>query len=79
MAEVVVQSDLNTNANDFEELATSLASLAALMRGGNMDAPVAELDRPYKQALQQPPCYKDVNEMTGQSMNTTDRRAGRGA
>ncbi|MBY0526596.1 MAG: hypothetical protein K2R98_24585 [Gemmataceae bacterium] len=79
MAQAIVHNELNTNANDFEELATSLASLASLMRGGNMDAPVAEMDRLYRRALQHPPCYRDVNEMAGQSLNTTDRRAGRGA
>jgi hypothetical protein len=44
-----------------------------------MNVPIAELERLYTRARKQPPCYKDVNEMTGQSLNASDRRSGRGA
>jgi hypothetical protein len=79
MSQALGHAAVNTNANDFEELASSLASLASLMRGGDMGAPIAELERLYERALRQPPCYRDVNEMTGQSLNANDRRCGRGA
>jgi len=41
----ILDHQINTNANNFEELATSLASLTSLMRGGDMGAPIAELER----------------------------------
>src|SRR4051794_31252629 len=79
MSQTLDNLAVNTNAHDFEELATSLASLTALMRGGDMAAPIAELERLFNSALRQPPCFRDVNEMTGQSLNANDRRCGRAA
>lgn len=84
MAEVLCQQAVNTNALVFEELATSLASLMAYMAsfqktGSGMSKPVEDFQHLYESALKHPPCYRDVNELTGQSMNAGDRRSGQGA
>ena len=44
-----------------------------------MGAPFDEFQRLFKRALRQPPSYLEVTELTGQSMNSGDRRAGRAA
>src|SRR5690242_6085549 len=81
MSQTLLQHPTNTNATNFEELVTSLASLFSLLKwsNGDFNVPIAELERLYKRALHQPPCSKDVTELTGGSMNTNDRRSGRGA
>ena len=72
---------VNRNPLVFEELATSLASLASYCMEGNMDMerPIEEFKHCYTRALSQPAGYQDITELTGQSLNTGDRRSGRAA
>ena len=70
---------VNRNPLVFEELATSLASLASYCEEGDMGLPIAEFEQRYTHALGQPANYEDISELTGQSLNTGDRRSGRAA
>jgi hypothetical protein len=71
---------LSVNANPlaFEELVTSLASLMAYAQDG-IEESVSEFQRLYRQALRQPPNYKEITELTGEALSPADRRAGRTA
>src|SRR5262249_10424346 len=79
MTQQLVPHLVNTNPSIFEDLATALASLTTFMQTGSMREPLAELEHIYRSALREPPCYADVNALTGQSMNAGDKRSGRGA
>lgn len=72
---------VNTNPLAFEELATSLSSLAGYINDGkgDLDRPIKDFVARFTQALRQPASYSEVTELTGQSMNCSDMRAGRAA
>ncbi|WP_428308873.1 hypothetical protein [Lacipirellula sp.] len=69
---------VNTNPMVFEELATSLATLATYARG-DMGDPVKEMEHLYRRALQEPPSYEEITSITGHNMETHDRECGRAA
>lgn len=75
--------DVNRNPLAFEELAVSLASLESYIdpqkKCLGMGDPIDEFERLYRRALREPPAYKEINELTGQSLSTSDRRASRAA
>lgn len=75
--------EVNRNPLAFEELATSLASLISYIDIGKeklgMQTPIDEFERLYSRALSEPASYKEITELTGQSMNTGDQRASRAA
>lgn len=81
MPQTALVNEVNTNPLAFEELATSLASLAAYSRdaGGDMAAPIRDFEQRLTHALKQPASYAEITELTGQSASAGDRRAGRGA
>lgn len=62
----------------FEDIATSLATLASYSRG-DLETPVRDMDHLYERALQEPPSYSEITALTGQSMQTLDRQCGRAA
>jgi hypothetical protein len=69
---------INTNPMVFEELATSLATLASYARN-DLDQPVRDLEHLFGRALQVPPSYDELTSLTGHSLTTIDRNRGRGA
>lgn len=69
---------VNTNPMHFEELASSLATLATYARG-DLNAPLDDMQHLYTRALQEPPGYAEITSITGQSLQTLDRQRGRGA
>lgn len=73
-----VMLTVNTNPMAFEELATSLATLASYARG-DLNKPVEDLDHLYERALQEPPGYAEITGITGHSLHTIDRQRGRAA
>src|SRR5262245_48063625 len=81
MARELAPQVVNTNPAIFDDLATAIASLTTFMQmgSGTMAEPLEELEHIYRTALREPPCYTDVNALTGQSMHSGDRRSGRGA
>lgn len=80
MARDLSLSTVNTNPSRFEELAGVLASAAAYLRDyDNLDKLVDDFQHLYRRALSQPPCYAEVNELTGQSLSSGDRMAGKAA
>ena len=70
---------VNTNPMIFEDLATSLATLASYARDDDVSAPIRELEHLYKRALQEPPSYAEITNLTGHSLQTVDRQRGRAA
>src|SRR4051812_27636448 len=71
---------INTNPSMFEELAQALASAVAYMRDQTKLSELKEtFEHLYLHALRQPPCYNEVNELTGQCLNAGDRMAGQAA
>jgi hypothetical protein len=66
----------NTNPSRFEELANALATVFAYHRDAGLKAMQDDFDHLYRRALDQPPCYREVNELTGQSLSSGDRMAG---
>ena len=80
MSKVKARS-VNTNPLQFEEFATSMASLSGYYRDGNggFDLPLDRLDQLFAKARKQPLGYRDVSDLTGQSQNSVDERAGRAA
>ena len=62
----------------FEELATSLATLASYARG-DMETPFQDMEHLYERALQEPPGYSEITSLTGHSLKTIDRQHGRAA
>lgn len=73
-----IQTAVNTNPMVFEELATSLATLASYARG-DMDTPFQDMEHLYERALQEPPSYSEITSLTGQSTQTIDRQRVRAA
>lgn len=69
---------VNTNPMAFEELATSLATLASYARE-DLNKPVEDLEHLYERALQEPPGYSEITSITGHSLQTIDRQRGRAA
>lgn len=81
MAHEINLKEVNTNPLAFEELAMSLASLTTYFRDGkgDMEYPIRDFERLFTQAMQHPASYTEITELTGQSLSTGDRCAGRGA
>jgi hypothetical protein len=80
MTQALLPQVQNTNPSRFEELAGVLASVVSYFRDNQG---LRELEKDfqhlYQRALSQPPCYSEVNELTGQCLNAGDRMAGRAA
>lgn len=75
-----VLSEVNSNPFVFEELAESLSNLTRYMSiSSDMGTPYDEFARIYNRAMQQVPTYREVTEITGQTLAAGDRRAGQGA
>lgn len=71
---------LNTNPSRFEELAGVIATAYAYLEEGNgLEKLTDDFEHIYLRALNQPPCYSEINEITGQSLSTGDRMAGQTA
>jgi len=73
-----IQSAVNTNPMVFEELATSLATLATYARG-DIDTPFHDLEHLYERALQEPPSYTEITSLTGQGLQSSDQQQSRAA
>lgn len=75
--------DVNRNPLAFEEIVVSLASLVSYIdtkkENWGMGEPVEAFKRLFTRALREPPSYRDITELTGQSLSTSDRRASRAA
>lgn len=71
-------SGINTNPMVFEELASSLATLASYARG-DMETPFHDLEHLYKRALQEPPNYNEITALTGQGQQSSDQQQARAA
>lgn len=78
MSKQLIPLAVNTNPMVFEELATSLATLASYARE-DMDTPFHDMEHLYTRALQEPPSYSEITSLTGQSLQTIDRQRGRAA
>src|SRR4051812_41380370 len=65
MSKVATVSVVNTNPMIFEDLATSLATLASYARD-DMATPIQELDHLYARAPKSPPSYEEITLLTGQ-------------
>jgi len=78
MSENGIQTEVNTNPMVFEELATSLATLAAYARD-EMGMPFRDMEFLYDRALQGPPSYAEITSLTGHSLAGRDRQTGRAA
>ncbi len=71
---------INTNAAHFEELAGAIAiAYDYLSRGVELSSLVDDFQHLYRTALDSPPCYYEINEITGQSLAAADRMAGQTA
>src|SRR5271170_5236841 len=71
---------LNTNPSRFEELAGVIATACAYLEEGmGLDRLLTDFQHLYLRALEQPPCYNEINEITGQSLTSGDRMAGQTA
>ena len=77
MTQLAIQ--VNTNPLAFEELATSLSSLAGYIEDGDLGRPIEDFVTKFTMALKQPAAYAEVTELTGQSMSSGDMRAGKAA
>jgi hypothetical protein len=78
MAENLLRVAQNTNPSRFEELAGVLASVVAYYRDHDrLDKLQHDFEHLYRRALSQPPCFTEVNELTGQCLNAGDHMAGR--
>ena len=69
---------VNTNPMVFEELATSLATLATYTRD-DMATPFHDMEHLYRRALQGPPSYSEITSLTGHNLSGRDRQTGRAA
>ena len=68
---------LNTNPSRFEELAGVIATAYAYYEEGNgLERLHSDFVHLYRRALDQPPSYSEINEITGQSLSSGDRMAG---
>jgi hypothetical protein len=71
---------LNTNPSRFEELAGVIATAYAYYEEGRgLEKLLEDFQHLYRRALDQPPCYSEINEITGQSLTSGDRMAGQTA
>ena len=71
---------LNTNPSRFEELAGVIATAYAYYEEGRgMEKLLSDFQHLYRRALDQPPCYREINEITGQSLTSGDKIAGQTA
>jgi len=71
---------LNTNPSRFEELAGVIATAYAYLEEDNgLVRMLTDFQHIYRRALDQPPCYSEINEITGQSLSSGDRMAGQSA
>jgi hypothetical protein len=71
---------VNTNPSRFQELAGILAAVYAYYQeGAGLERLVDDFRHIYQRALDQPPCYNEINEITGQSLSSGDRLAGQTA
>ncbi len=71
---------LNTNPSRFEELAGVIATAYAYLDEGRaMHKLLDDFQHLYRRALDQPPCYNEINEITGQSLTSGYRMAGQTA
>jgi hypothetical protein len=71
---------IDVNPSRFEELAGVIATALAYLEDGNgLDKLYDDFSHIYRRALDQPPCYTEVNEITGQSLSAGDRMAGQSA
>ncbi len=70
----------NTKPTRFEELAGVNATAYAYHDEGRaMHKLLDDFQHLYRRALDQPPCYNEINEITGQSLTSGDRMAGQTA
>jgi hypothetical protein len=69
---------VNTNPMVFEELATSMATLASYARG-DLKEPLEDMEHLYERALSEPPGYDEITELTGNSLEANDKQRGRAA
>jgi hypothetical protein len=67
---------INTNPSQFGELAEALTTIFAYQRDTNLNGMLEDFQHLYRRALDQPPCYREVNELTGQTLKAGDRMAG---
>src|SRR5712671_6318840 len=80
MLQELLPQVVNTNPSQFEELAGVLASVFYYYRDHHtLDKLQQDFQHLYRRALAQPPCYTEVNELTGQCLNAGDRMAGKAA
>ena len=80
MAHDLDLSVVNANPSRFDELAGVLASAYAYLKEyGDLTILFDDFHHLYNRALSQPPCYSEVNELTGQSLSSGDRTAGKAA
>src|SRR5271157_5330557 len=71
---------LNTNPSRFEELAGAIATAYSYYEEGmGLEKLLSDFQHLYHRALDQPPCYSEINEITGQSLSSGDRLAGQTA
>lgn len=57
---------LNSNPSRFEELAGVIATAYAYLEEGRaMGKLLEDFEHLYRRALDQPPCYNEINEITG--------------
>jgi len=71
---------LNTNPSRFEELAGAITTAYSYYEEGmRLEKLLSDFQHLYHRALDQPPCYSEINEITGQSISSGDRLAGQTA
>lgn len=70
---------VNTNPSQFGELAEALTTILAYQSGPGLDVMQEDFEHLYRRALDQPPCYREVNELTDQTLKACDRMAGQAA
>jgi hypothetical protein len=70
---------LNTNPSQFGELAEALTTIIAYQRDTRLGGMMEDFEHLYRRALDQPPSYREVNELTGQTLKAGDRMAGQAA
>jgi hypothetical protein len=77
MSDDLVHRLVDANPSRFEELAGVIATAHAYLEEGNgLTRLYDDFQHIYRRALDQPPCYTEVNEITGQSLTSGDRMAG---
>ena len=69
---------INMNPLAFEELATALATLGSYSNEGSQN-PIDHYQVLYDHAMRHPLGFRDISELTGNSLDGSDRSAGRAA